>query len=128
MNVRDLKLSIVTRTENEEIQSLNTYFDNLFSDISIHNSEPNLIFMKSKLCLMKYNYKLGSGYLWCDYSNLWSILEIVYHCTYEEAQDIIKYKVIEFFYLCAVTSKYIRCAEIIQSIDIDLLTPIIKLY
>ena len=56
MNVRDLKLSVATGIETDEIKSLNVFFDNLFSDLSVFidvdDDETDLIFMKGDDCIM----------------------------------------------------------------------------
>ena len=82
MNVRDLKLAIACGVENEEIKSLNKFFDDLFSDLIIYTSDNNtdLIFMKNDGFIMKQDLK--NGYLWCRYEEFWEVLQTTYHCTY----------------------------------------------
>ena len=105
MNVRDLKLAIASGIETEEIKSLNKFFDDLFSDLKIYTDgdNPDLIFMKGDICFMEQDLK--NAVLWCRYKDFWRVLEYQYHCTYEEIQGIIQYKVEEAFKMRSLIPK-----------------------
>lgn len=97
MTARDLKLAIVCGTENDEVIALNAFFKNLFNVITIYHEDDNtnLIFMDGDKFIMKYFMK--SKVIDCRYEDFWKVLEVVYNCSYAEAQEIIAYKVNEAF-------------------------------
>ncbi len=66
MNVRELKLTVASGIESDEIKSLNRFFDDLFSNIQIYTKydKPDLIFMKGDKCIMKQDLKYG--FLYCN--------------------------------------------------------------
>ncbi len=105
MNVREMKLSIACGEENAKIRSLNTWFDVLFKNLIPHDLTPyiqnimyyksDLVFMDNMKCIMSFDTK--NKCLYCIYHGFWEVLEYDYNCKYEEIQEIILYKVEEFF-------------------------------
>lgn len=101
MNVRDLKLSVATGIETDEIKSLNVFFDNLFSDLSVFidvdDDETDLIFMKGDDFIMKFELYNQFWLLCCGYFHIWKFLIVQYKCSNVEVYEIVAYKILEIF-------------------------------